>query len=1061
MGLVRFALKNPYTVIVSVLGIVVLGAFSFTLLPADLLPIFKTPAVQIVTLYPGMPPEVVERDIMSRLQRWTGQSVGISHQEAKAMQGVCIVKDFFREDIDEATAMSQVTSLAMSDMYYLPPGTLPPMVMPFDPTASVPLCLLAVSSETMTEKELYDVAYYEMRNRLQSIPGVIAPAVYGGVLRRILAYLDRDRLEAHGMSPMDVVRAVQASNPFVPTGSAKMGDFDYLVLSNAMVEKVSDLDDLPVKITDAGPVLLRDVAKAEDSSQIQSNIVRINGRRQVYIPIYRQPGANTLAIVDGVKQKTEQILQRIREFDPKASDLRMDVVMDQSVLVRDSIKNLTSNSLFGAALVALVVIAFLRSVRSTLIVLLSIPMGILGAALGLYFTGGTLNSMTLGGLALAVGVLVDQSIVVIENITRHQRMGKTRAQAALDGAGEVAMPVFVSTLTFVVVFFPVVFLTGMASFLFTPLALAVTFAVTTSYFVAMTFIPAAAAKVLPADPKAESGGVFFRLTAIYRGIARACFRYRWGVVLLALVLLAVSVVGFGQLGSELFPRVDSGQFTLLVRAPAGTRLERTEALVVEVEKEIQNIVGKADPAGRVESSDLQLLISNIGVLYDWPAAYTFNNGPMDAFVLCQLKDNRSRSAQAWAAELRGQLGDRFPGVDFAVDTGGMLTAALNLGLPAPIDIQIQGSDLHVAHEIARGIVAELQDVPGVCDLRIEQPLEYPAVKVEVDRIKAALIGLNQEDVIRNIVTAINSSVSFEPSFWIDPKNGNHYFIGAQYPVDDIESFETLLNIPITGPDSPDPVLLKNIATLERSSSPAVIKHLNITRTVDVFANVEDRDLGSVTADIEQRLERSASISALMDEYGPRGYRFAVRGEVQTMRESFDQFQSGLILAVILVFLVMVAQLRSFALPAVILLTIPLGLIGVVAVLWASGTRLSIPSFMGLILMVGMVVEYSILLVDFAARRQREGVGAEEALLDAAEARLRPLVMTSLTTALALLPMALGIGQGSEANVPLARAIIGAVLGGALLTLFVVPALYGIFSRFIQAPAPEPEVQAAL
>ena len=1048
MGLVRLALKNPYTVIVFVLTVVVLGAFSLTRIPRDLLPVFRTPAVQIVTLYPGMPPEVVERDIMSRLQRWTGQAVGISHQEAKAMQGVCIVKDFFREDIDDATAMSQVTSLAVSDMFYLPPGTLPPMVMPFDPTASVPLCLLSVSSETMTEKELYDVAYYEMRNRLQAIQGVIAPAVYGGVLRRILTYVDRDKLEARNMSPLDVVKAVQAANPFVPTGSAKMGDFDYLVLSNAMVDKVEELNDIPLRVDDGKAILLRDIGEAKDSFQIQSNIVRINGRRQVYIPIYRQPGANTIEIVRRVKAKSDEILQRLKEMDSNTNDLRMEVVMDQSLVVDESIDGLTRSGLFGALLVAIIVFLFLRSVRTTLIVLVAIPMGVLGAALGMFFTGDTLNSMTLGGLALAIGILVDQAIVVVENIARHMRMDKTRMQAALDGASEVALPVFVSTLTFVVVFFPVVFLTGMASYLFKPLAIAVTFAVVTSYLVAMTFIPVAAVKFLPAG-ESEEKGFFTRLAKRYRSIAKLAFRRRWLVLAGSAGLFMLSLVMLRGLGSELFPRVDAGQFTVQVRAPIGTRLEKTEELVHAIEIEIMAKIGKPDPDDVDDASELKLVISNIGVLYDWPAAYTSNNGPMDAFLLVELNESRGKTAQDWAAEMRSHLNDTFPGVQFSFDTGGMLTAALNMGMPAPINVQVQGSKLEVAHEIAQAIVSEIEKVEGTVDVRIDQPLEYPAIRLNVDRIKAAMFGLTQEEVIKNVVTAINSSVGFDPSFWIDPKNGNHYFIGAQYPVDEIESFETLLNIPIRGAKSERTVLLKSIATLHRTTSPAVVKHVNITRTVDVFANVADGyDLGSVTSAIEERLASSQKMTALMSDYSERGYRFAVSGEVATMRESFTQFSTGLIIAAILVFLVMVAQLRSFVLPLVVLLTIPLGLIGVVAALWVSDTPLSIPAFMGLILMVGLVVEYSILLVEFTVRRQREGADLETALLDSAEARLRPLLMTSLTTGLALLPMAT-MGGGVDANAPMARAIIGAVIGGALLTLFVVPALYGVLGRFVK------------
>ncbi|MDA1267255.1 MAG: efflux RND transporter permease subunit, partial [Planctomycetota bacterium] len=803
--MIRAALRNPHLVAVLGLALLVLGTFSVRKIPADLLPTFRTPAVQIVTLYPGMPPEVVERDIMSRLQRWTGQSVGIDHQEAKAMLGVCIVKDFFREDIDDADAMSQVTSLAMSDMFYLPPGTLPPMVMPFDPTASVPLCLLAVSSETMSEKELYDVAYYEMRNRLQAISGVVAPAVYGGVLRRILAYVDRDALEARGLSPMSVVGAVQNANPFVPTGSAQIGERDYLVLSNAMVEEVEELNDTPIKIGSGAPVFLSDVGHAEDSHQIQTNLVRINGRRQVYIPIYRQPGANTLEIVDEVNRNTEQILARIKEFDPKAADLRMAVVMDQSATVRGTIDGLQTSALVGAGLVALVVLLFLGSLRHTAVVLIALPLAMLGAFIGLFFTGDTLNAMTLGGLSLAVGILVDQAIVVTENIVRHQRMGKTRLQAAHDGAREVALPVFVSTLTFVVVFFPVVFLTGMARYLFTPLAVAVTLATITSFVLALTLIPALAAKIMPEKAKLE-GRVFQHITKVYVGVVRTCLRLRVLVTLLALAAGGAAIWGMGQLGTELFPRVDAGQFTLLARAPVGTNLETTEAMMLAVEDTVEEVLGGADPGDDDEASDLSLMITNIGVLYDWPAAYTPNEGPMDAFVLCQLKDDRTRTAQEAVVELRGVLAERFPGVEFAFDTGGMLTAALNMGLPAPIDIQVQGSNLQVLHELANTIREEVREVTGTADVRVAQPLDYPAIQIDVDRVKAAYLGLTQEEVIKNVTAAINSSVNFSPSFWIAP-NGNHYLIGAQYEEQDIESFETLLNIPITGAMSSGPVLL--------------------------------------------------------------------------------------------------------------------------------------------------------------------------------------------------------------------------------------------------------------
>jgi len=1049
MNLVAASLRNPYLVVVAALGLVVLGVTALTGLSTDLLPIFKAPAVQIVTLYPGMPPEVVEKDITSRLERWTGQSVGIEHQEARSMLGVSIVKDFFREDIDPNSAMSQVTSLAVSDMFYLPPGTLPPMVMPFDPTASVPLCLLSVSSPTMTEKELYDVAYYEMRNRLQAIQGVIAPAVYGGVLRRILAYVDRDKLHARNMSPMDVVRGLRDQNVFVPTGNAKIGETDYLILSNAMVQEITELNNAPLRVDEDGPVFLGDVAEMKDTNQIQSNIVRINGRRQVYIPVYRQPGANTLAIVDEVKARSQRILQRIRELDPKAHDLSMDVVMDQSVTVRDSIGGITWSAGIGGILVVLIVLLFLRSVRSSIIVLAAIPMAILGSLTALYFTGSTLNAMTLGGLALAIGILIDQAIVVVENVTRHLGMGKTPVKAALDGTKEVALPIFVASVTFVVVFYPVVFLTGMAGFLFRPLALAVVAATITSYLVATTLVPVACSILLKAKAKKE--GSFDQMANGYGGVVKNIQRMRWPVILVTIVVFGLSLLLARGLGTELFPPVDSGQFTVLMRGRAGTRIEITEKMTAEVEKVIQQEVGAIDQESNNPDSDLRLLLANIGVLYDWPAAYTPNTGPMDSFLLVQLKEDRRKSAQEHANHLRTVLPNRFPGIEFSFDTGGMLTAALNLGLPSPINIKVQGTKLEEAHSIAKAIAATVKDVAGAVDVRVAQPLDYPALRIEVDRVKAGFLGITQDEVIKNIVTALNSSVNFAPAFWISPKNGNHYFMGAQYREDAIESVETLEDIPISMMNKsgiPQTALLKDIARIERTKAPAVVDHRNITRTIDVYANVEGRAVGSVAADMEAVLATSPEFLELKKDFESRGYRYEFHGEVASMRDSFQQLLFGFLTAAILVYLVMVAQLRSFLLPLVIMGTVPLGLIGVVLALWLTGTNFGIPALMGLILMVGIVVQYSVLLVDFAVRLQREGVEIGEAIREAARQRLRPVLMTASTTALALLPLALGVIPGSESNVPLARAMLGAVAGGSVLALLVVPALYAVVGKHL-------------
>ncbi len=1060
--MIRFAIRNPYAVGVAALATVVLGVTSFQRLPADLLPIFRTPAVQIVTFYPGMPPEVMERDIMSRLERWTGQSVGIEHQEAKAMLGVCVVKDFFREGISLDTAMSQVTSYAVSDMFYLPPGTIPPMVMPFDPTASVPLCLVSVSSPVMNEKELYDIAYFELRNRLQSIQGVIAPAVYGGKLRRILAYVDRTRLEARGLGPMDVVRALKRQSVFIPAGNLKAGSLDYQIFANSMPSRVEDLNGMPLAIRDGMPILVGDVADVRDSSQIQTNVVRINGRRQVYIPIYRQPGANTIEIVGSIRRNLERIQQRLREMDPSARDLSIEVVLDQSVYVRNSLRALQLEGILGAGFAALVVVLFLRRLRPTVLILTSLPLAILAAFTGLYFTGSTLNAMTIGGLALVVGILIDQAIVVVESIVRHMDQGHPPFQAALKGATEVAPPVLVSTATFCIVFFPVTFLSGTASYLFSPVALAATIAMAASLLFSVTLIPAFCARVLKAVPTGAGRARTGHLGTACNTLVRRVLPHRWAVLASAMAMLVGSLLLLRSTGSELFPPVDAGQFQVFVRLPSGTRIETTEARLQEVEALLSEEIGTPDPwtPERHPDSDLRMLISNIGVLMDWPAAYTPNTGPMDAFVLVQLKDKADRRGTfEYVERLRGKLSDRFPDVEFAFDTGGMLTAALNQGEPAPIHVQVSGSNLDTSHRIAGIIASAAGGVEGITDVRIAQRMDYPILDIEIDRVKAAMAGVETEDVMKNLVTATNSSIGFDPAFWIDERNGNHYFIGAQYAEEDLDSIETLRNIPVRGEGGGPPVALRSLVAMERKTGPATISHRNITRVIDVYASVSPgHDIGSVVRGLEEELAVSPDLAPIQRESdrgpyfevsGPEfaggGYSYSLTGEVATMRDALDQFLQGFLLAVVLVYLVLVVQFQSFRDPLIVMLAVPLGMVGVGAVLFLGGNPLSVMSAMGIIMMVGLVVAYSTLLVDYADRRVASGMTLAEAVSEAAGVRIRPILMTSLTTVLALTPMAIG-GLGAEANVPLARAIIGGVIGAAGLTLFVVPCLYTLIKR---------------
>ncbi len=1061
MWLVRASLKNPYAVVVMALAIIVIGVTSVQKMPLDILPQFKTPAVQILTLYPGMPTELMERDITNRLERWTSQSMGIAYQESRSMVGVSVVRDYFREDIDPNTAMSQVSALAISDLYYLPPGTIPPMTMLFDPTATLPLALVACSSESLDEAQVYDIAYFEMRNLLSGTQGVIAPAVFGGKLRRIYVYVDKDKLQARGLSPLDVVNSLTQFNIMIPTGNAKIGDMDYAINAEGMVEKVEELNDIPIKISagSAGaspspadgtrqgagaPVLIRDIGRAEDTNAIQTNVVRISrppdwkGRRQVYIPVFRQPGSNSIAVVEGTKETIEK---GIKPRVPK--EMNIDVVGDQTVFIRKAIHALQKEGILGVALAAAMILLFIGSVRSTLAIIIAVPISLLTGLIGLYYTGNTINAMTLGGLALAIGPLIDLGVVVLENTDRHLHLGRKPADAAVEGAGEVALPVLVATVATIVVFFPVTFLSGIGKFLFTPLAMAVGFAMAGAYVMAMTLVPAYCANFLRMESSADilSAGRRTRnpLVLFQRGFERLRDRYvrglRWALRHKALVLIGAGVAFvlslflYPLIGQELFPQMDAGQLTVQVRLPSGTRIEKTEEVIADVEKVVQEIIPE---------HDREIMISNLGVLYDWPAAYTPNGGPHDGFILVQLPlEGRRTSVQTYADRLRKKLNEQFPGVQFSFNTGGIVTAALNFGLPSPIDIQVEGKSLETLHEITRTIREVAKQVPGAVDVRIQQEIDYPQINVKVDRIKAAYLGLTQDEVVKNIVTALNSSTNFKPAFWLDYETGKHYFIGATYRERDINSFETLENIPITSPKQRRPVLLKNIATFERATVPTEVAHHRIRRVMDVFVNVSGRDVGSVAADIERAVKKLN-----IEERHP-GYFVRFRGEVASMRESFGSLGFAFILAVILIYLVMVALFQSFIDPFIILLSVPLGLIGVLAILWATGTTLNVQSFMGVIFLVGIAVSNTVLVVDFANRARARGLSAQEAVLEAGAARLRPVLMTALAAMLALTPMAL---QTGEATLPLARAVIGGLSVATLVTLFVVPVLYALVKR---------------
>lgn len=1013
--------------------VVVISAVSISRLPVDILPQFKKSSMQILTLYPGMPAEVVEKDITSRMERWTGQSEGIERQTSKSMLGVSIVQNHFREDIDPATAMANTSSFAMSDMYYLPPGTLPPMVMPYDPTANIPLALLAVSSEQRSGKELYDLSYFDLRNMLGGIPGIIAPAAYGGTMRRIHIYAEPDKLDAHGLSQTDIMDAIQRNTTLIPSGIARIGNLEYGVNAKGMIENVEDFNDVVIKHVNGAPIYVKDIGWAEDAGVIQTNIARVEGKRQVYLPIFKRPGANTIASVEAIRSAIPRLKERLPE------DVQLDVIFDQSSYVKNSINGLRDAGIGGLVLVTIVLILFLGNFRSAFIVALSLPLSVLFAFIGLYFTGQSINSMTLGALAMVLGLIVDNSIVVLENTDRHLRMGKSSTTAAMDAAIEVALPVLTSTLVITVVFFPVVFLTGMAKYLFTPVAVTVAVTMLGAYIFSLTLVPLAAAHFfrnhLPHSDGSPKGlfaafqRMLDKLVAGYQRSLGWVLGYRWPVLIGTILLFAVSVLMTRWIGYELFPSVDVGQMTITARLEPGTPLEETEQEVVRMEALIRKELG----------DELSMIVSNIGVFYDLPAAYTPNSGTQDAFLNIQLKEEHSNSTAAYVRKLRSALRRQFPGVEFSFNTGGMLTAALNEGLPSPIDIQIQGNDMRVANGIATRVRDTIRSIEGTRDTRILQRINQPQIDIALDRVKAAEMGVSSVNAIENLVSGLNSSATFEKAFWIDESNGNHYFVGVTYPEHQINSENTLENITVTSKEHNRPIPLRNFASITRSSAPAEINHLDLTRVTDVYVNVDGRDIGTVAEEVEKRIES-------MRASFPEGYEVEIRGEIQSMNESFQNLGLGLVLAIVLVYLILVPLFRSFTQPLIIILAVPLGLIGVIWTLFLTNTSLSIQALLGVIMMIGIAVSYGNILVDRINALTYQGQSIREAVLLGCADRFRPVLMTMLTTVFGLLPLAIGFQIGGEANVPLARTIIGGTIAATLLTLYVIPVLYSFITK---------------
>ena len=1031
--MIKTAFKNPYLILVFAIVISVVSGVLIPRMPVDILPQFKKSAMQVLTLYPGMPAEVVEKDITSRMERWTGQSPGIEKQLSKSLMGVSIVTNFYGEDVDPAEAMANTSAYAMSDMYYQPPGTLPPMVQPFDPTASKPLMLLTVSSKVKSGKELYDIAYYNLRQRLSGVPGIVAPAAYGGSKRRIHIYVDPSKLEALGLSQTEVNDAIQENTTMIPSGIAEIGFINYGIDAKGMIIDVEDFNDIVITYKNGNPIYIKDIGYASDASMIQTNIVRVDGKEQVYLPVFKRPGANTIESVNAVKKAIPQLKERMPD------DVQLNVIFDQSSYVRNSISGLAKAGLGGLLLVVLILVLFLGNFRSALIVSISLPLSVLFGFIVLSITGQSINSITLGGIVLVLGLLVDNSIVVLENIDRHLKMDKSAWKASMEASLEVATPVLVSTLVIIVVFFPVMFLTGMAKFLFSPLAITVAGALIGSYIFSLTLVPLAAAYLfrnkLPQSSnqsKKSALGFFQRfidkLRLRYESSLKSVLKLKWLVLSLVAGLFVFSLfIMKNKLGYELFPQSDVGQMEIQVRMESGTPLKRTESTIIEIEQVVREELG----------DDLEQIFSNIGVFYDLPAAYTPNSGTQDAFIGLQLKESHEISTFSYASSLRKRLNQEFPGIEISFNIGGLITAALNEGKPAPVDVQIIGNDLYELRRIAERLKDTISLIPSTRDVRILQRLDQPTKDIDIDRIKAAELGVKPVDAIKNIVSALNSSATFDKAFWIDERNGNHYYVGVTYPEYLINDENILQNVNVSSETHEKPVPFRNFSKISESTNPVEINHYNLQREFNVYASIEGADIGKVSEEIQKRIDAIKL---------PKGYKMNFQGEIATMKKSFGDLGLGLILAVILVFLIIIPLFRSFRQPLIIIMAFPLGIIGVAFLMWMTNTNLNIQSLMGIIMIVGIAVSYGNILIDRINAFIKEGLSKQEAIVSGASDRFRPVLMTAGTTIFGLLPTALATNAGSEANVPLAIAVIGGTFMASLLTLYIIPIMYLLISK---------------
>jgi multidrug efflux pump subunit AcrB len=1039
MWIVKLALRRPYTFTVLALLILILGPIVILRTPTDVFPEINIPVVSIVWNYGGLPAEDMGNRIVSITERALTTLVDdIEHIESQSLNGVAVVKVFFQPHADISRAIAQVTAISQTQLRQLPPGTTPPLVITYN-ASTVPILQLALSGQQLSEQQLFDYGVNFIRTRLITVPGAAIPYPYGGKQRQVQVDLNTPALQAKGLSPLDVVNAVGVQNLILPSGTTKIGPLEYDVDMNASPQTVAELNNLPIKTIGTNTIYIRDVANVRDGYPPQTNIARVDGKRAVLLTVQKAGNASTLDIVSGIKRMLPDIQSGL------PGDLGIRQLADQSLFVRASIQGVVREALIAACLTGLMILIFLGSWRSTVIIAVSIPLSILTSIICLSALGETINIMTLGGLALAVGILVDDATVEIENINRNIALGKEAEHAILDGAQQIAVPAFVSTLAICIVFVPMFFLTGVARYLFVPLAEAVSFAMLASYLLSRTVVPTMA-KYLLRGHEAEAGHVehtsrnplvrlqarfeesFERFRERYHRLLERCLHHQKAFLIGFFAACVVSVVFLVPwLGQDFFPTVDSGQFKLHLRARTGTRIEETARLCDLVEQSIREQIPQEQVSSIIDN--IGLPYSGINLTYSTSAPV----GPADADILVSLSE-KHESTEKIVHDLRVKLLNEFPGVTFSFLPADIVSQILNFGLPAPIDIQVVGYNQENNRQFAADLLQRIRFVPGAVDLHIQQPFDQPKLHINVDRTKAGQTGYTARDVASNLLISLSGSFQTSPTFWLNPKNGVSYPIATQTPQYRLDSLQGLENIPVTGTSGAPPQILASLASIRRGVGQGLVSHYDIQPVVDIYGSVQGRDLGGVARDLDKIVAESKA---------PQGTRVVVRGQIQTMRSSYVGLIGGLFFSILLVYLLIVVNFQSWLDPFIIISALPAALAGISWFLFITNTTLSVPALTGSIMCMGVATANSILVVSFAKEQMEEGKDSLSAASEAGFTRFRPVLMTALAMMIGMVPMALGLGEGGEQNAPLGRAVIGGLLLATVSTLFFVPVFFSL------------------